>query len=77
MSSGSSKSFMKLTPSGIIALIMIDVTWSGIVGAVDVKISLSNFQLLFMFMCGFQNHHQNQHFFYISIYMYDDRNDHV
>ena len=31
MSYGSSKSSMKLTPSGIIALIEIDVNWSGIV----------------------------------------------
>ena len=76
MSSGSSKSFMKLTQSGTIALIMIDVTWSEIVGAVDVKMSLSNFQLLFMFMCGFQNHHQKTTVF-LYFHIFDDRNDHV
>ena len=67
MSYGLSKSSTKLTPSGIAALIMIDVTRSEVVRAVDMTMSQSNFQpLLFMFSA--QNHHLN-HRVYICIYM--------
>ena len=69
MSYGLSKSSTKLTPSGIAALIMIDVTWSEVVRAVDMTMSQSNFQpLLFMFSA--QNHHQNQQDLYFHIYEY-------
>ena len=70
MSYGLSKSSTKLIPSGIVALIMIDVTRSGVVGAVDMTMSQSNFQpLLFMFSA--QNHHRNQQdiYFHINEYM--------
>ena len=70
MSYGLSKSSTKLTPSGIAALIMIDVTWSEVVRAVDMTMSQSNFQpLLFMFSA--QNHHQNQQDLYFHTYIYE------